>query len=132
MGLLANEARTRSAPEVLRIILAKTGYKKALEDEDTADPEIRNALLPEKVAAIEDKLKKLLPRLDPTPLYAWSGTFGTSETGLPAIGAVPGYRNCYAAMGFGGNGITFSAIAAQMFQRRLSGIADPDEDLFAL
>jgi glycine/D-amino acid oxidase-like deaminating enzyme len=100
------------------------------EDEDFVDAETRDAALPRKVATIERKLKHLMPRIDAAPLHAWTGTFGTSKTGLPVIGAVPGHRNCYAALGFGGNGITFSAVAAQMFQRRLSGVADPDEDLF--
>jgi glycine/D-amino acid oxidase-like deaminating enzyme len=39
---------------------------------------------------------------------------------------------CYAVLGFGGNGITFSALAAQMLQRMLAGLDDPDADLFKL
>ena len=49
-----------------------------------------------------------------------------------AIGQVPGAKGCYAVMGFGGNGITFSVIAAQMLQRAVLGLPDPDSDLFAL
>jgi glycine/D-amino acid oxidase-like deaminating enzyme len=37
---------------------------------------------------------------------------------------------CYAALGYGGNGITFSMIAAQMISRALLGLADPDADIF--
>ena len=39
-------------------------------------------------------------------------------------------NNCHAVMGFGGNGITFAAVAAQYLQRTLTGLRDPDEDLF--
>jgi len=35
-------------------------------------------------------------------------------------------------LGFGGNGITFSAIATQVLQRQLCGLPDPDQDLFRL
>ena len=34
-------------------------------------------------------------------------------------------------MGYGGNGITFSAVAAQLIQRAVIGLKDPDADLFA-
>jgi len=38
---------------------------------------------------------------------------------------------CYAALGYGGNGITFSMLAAQLIQRSICGACDPDTDLFA-
>lgn len=102
------------------------------EDEEFADAAARNRLLPEKIAAIERKLAKLMPKVDPTPAHAWCGSFGQSPTGLPLIGAIPRHRNCYAVLGFGGNGITFSAIAAQVLQRTLCGLKDPDADLFRI
>jgi len=36
---------------------------------------------------------------------------------------------CYAAMGYGGNGITFSMMAAQMLRGMITGEGDPDADL---
>ena len=51
---------------------------------------------------------------------------------MPAIGRIPGAERCFAVMGYGGNGITFSAIAAQLVQREILGMPDPDADLFAL
>lgn len=101
------------------------------EDEDFTDEEKRDALLPQKVAAIGRKLQRLLPEADVAADYAWAGCFGESETGLPLIGALPGQPHCYAVLGYGGNGITFSAIAAQIIQRELAGLKDPDADLFA-
>lgn len=102
------------------------------EDEEFADAETRDRMLPEKIAAIERKLAKLMPKIDPTPAYAWCGSFGESPTGLPLIGQIPRHPNCYAVLGFGGNGITFSAVAAQLLQRQLCGLTDPDADLFRL
>jgi glycine/D-amino acid oxidase-like deaminating enzyme len=100
------------------------------EDEPFSDAETRDRLLPQKIAAIQRKLSKLMPKVDTAPVYAWCGSFGQSPTGLPLIGAIPHHPNCYAVLGFGGNGITFSAIAAQILQRQLCGLKDPDADLF--
>jgi glycine/D-amino acid oxidase-like deaminating enzyme len=102
------------------------------EDEDFADPARRDALLPGKIAAIAGKLERLFPGLDATPEFAWAGCFGESATGLPAIGPVPGAPGCFAVLGFGGNGITFSAIAADIIRRAVLGLPDPDAGLFAL
>lgn len=54
MTLLAKEAESRSAAEVLRIVLAKSGYKKALEDEDTAEAEGRLENLAELEGGVAD------------------------------------------------------------------------------
>lgn len=62
----------------------------------------------------------------------WAGCFGESANGLPLIGAIPGSPHCYAVLGYGGNGISFSVIAAQMIQRAILGLPDPDSNLFAL
>lgn len=57
---------------------------------------------------------------------------GAGVSGLPAIGAIPGAARCFAVMGYGGNGITFSVIAAQIIQRAILGLPDADAELFAL
>ncbi len=101
------------------------------EDEDISDEPTRDALLPAKIHALQKKTKALLPWLDVAADCAWAGTFGESENGLPSIGPVPGMANCYAVLGYGGNGITFSVVAAQIIAARLCGDQDPDEELFA-
>jgi glycine/D-amino acid oxidase-like deaminating enzyme len=53
-------------------------------------------------------------------------------TRCPLIGRVPGRENCLAAFGYGGNGITFSALAAEMLAAELAGGRHADADLFAL
>jgi glycine/D-amino acid oxidase-like deaminating enzyme len=42
-----------------------------------------------------------------------------------------GKPSCFAVLGFGGNGITFAMIAAQLLRGYLRGPRDPDSDLFA-
>lgn len=99
--------------------------------EDVADEERRDALLFRKTEGLKRKLKRLLPRLDAEPEFRWTGAFGDSATGLPAIGRVARMKGCYAVLGYDGNGITFSMMAAQIVHRQLCGIDDPDGDLFA-
>lgn len=111
------------------------------EDEEFDEEARRDALLPAKTAAIQRKLKRLLPELDVTAAYAWTGTFGTSNTGTPTIGRVPRMPGCYAVLGYGGNGITFSMLAAQMLRSMIAGseeasgararLADSDAALFS-
>lgn len=101
------------------------------EDEDFKDEEKRDALIAMKSQAIADKLAALFPGLDTTPAFAWTGSFGSSHTGLPLIGVVPGRPNVWAVLGFGGNGITYSRIAADIIRAALRGETDPDADLFA-
>lgn len=101
------------------------------EDEDFADDAKRDALLDAKTKTLSKKLAALQPQLDATPDFAWTGSFGTTRTGLPLIGAVPGLRNCWAAMGYGGNGITYSRIAAEIIRSGILGRDDPDADLYA-
>lgn len=100
------------------------------EDEDFDNEAARDALLPAKIAALQKKTKLLLPWLDASADFAWTGTFGESDNGLPSIGPIPGMPNCYATLGYGGNGITFSVVAAQIIQALLRGERDPDADLF--
>ena len=91
------------------------------EDEPFADEASRDALIPAKTAAIARKLKRLLPGLDATPEFAWAGAFGSTATGLPVIRRLPRRPRIHAVMGYGGNGITFSRIAAEIIATELDG-----------
>lgn len=101
------------------------------EDEPFEDEAKRDALLGRKSRRISTKLARLRPELDPTPDLRWTGCFGSSDSGLPTIGEIPGMKRCFAVLGYGGNGITFSALAAQLVQRAICGENDRDADLFA-
>jgi glycine/D-amino acid oxidase-like deaminating enzyme len=100
------------------------------EDEEIADAQARDALLSKKVAAIRSKVGRLLPAIDTAPVFEWTGTFGTTTTGLPRIGEIPGMKNCWAVLGYGGNGITYSRIAAEILRTTLAGQRDADADLY--
>ena len=101
------------------------------EDEDFSDDEKRDALIPKKVAAIRRKLERLFPEVDTTPGFAWAGAFGASDTGLPLIGEVPRRPGCFAVLGFGGNGITYARVAADLIRAAIGGKQDPDTGLYA-
>jgi glycine/D-amino acid oxidase-like deaminating enzyme len=57
--------------------------------------------------------------------FRWSGTFDTTSDGLPLIGPVPGAKGIYAAYGYGGNGITFSFLAARLIGDLIAGKTSP-------
>jgi glycine/D-amino acid oxidase-like deaminating enzyme len=57
--------------------------------------------------------------------FRWSGTFDTTSDGLPLIGPVPGAKGVYAAYGYGGNGITFSFLAACLIGDLIAGKTSP-------
>jgi glycine/D-amino acid oxidase-like deaminating enzyme len=100
------------------------------EDAPFDDASARDALLPRKIASLRAKLQAVRPDVDTEPDYAWAGTFGESADGLPSIGPVPGAPNCYAVLGYGGNGITFGKIAAELILSMLKGRRDPDRKHF--
>jgi len=100
-------------------------------DEPFSDAAARDALSARKFALLERRLAAMFPALDPTPEFAWAGTFGSSTRGTPIIGRLPGKRKLYAVLGCGGNGITFSMLAAQLLRSLIDGQGDPDAALFA-
>jgi glycine/D-amino acid oxidase-like deaminating enzyme len=71
--------------------------------------------------AVREKMKRLWPKADTRVANAWCGTFGETVDGLPLIGPVPSLPHVYGAYGYGGNGITFSYLAAQMIGALIAG-----------
>jgi glycine/D-amino acid oxidase-like deaminating enzyme len=101
------------------------------EDEEFSGAHQRDALLVRKVDILRRKLSALFPGIDTTVTSAWTACFGESRTGLPSIGEIPRMRNCWAMLGYGGNGITYSRIAAEILRATLTGSEDPDADLYS-
>ena len=99
-------------------------------DQEFSDDERRDALIGRKTAMLRRKLHRLFPKLDTTVEFAWAGAFGETTTGLPIIGAVPGMPHCWVALGYGGNGTTYAAIAADVIAGAISGRPDVDADLY--
>jgi glycine/D-amino acid oxidase-like deaminating enzyme len=100
------------------------------EDEEFSEQAERDALLTPKTKTLQRKLRRLFPHLHNSVEFAWTGLFGESTTGLPTIGQVPDLPNCWVALGYGGNGITYSRIAADVIAGALTGRPDVDADLF--
>jgi glycine/D-amino acid oxidase-like deaminating enzyme len=100
------------------------------EDSKLNSPDRRDAATPAKTELLLAKMRELLPGRRLKADYAWAGAFADSPTGLPYIAGVPGHRNCMAVLGCGGNGITFSVIAASIALAWVDGKADPDATLF--
>lgn len=100
------------------------------EDEEFSDVAKRDALLAQKTVKLEKALAKLIAGCDSRADFAWCGTFGASSDGAPSVGRVPRLPGVYACLGYGGNGTTFSMMAAQMISADILGRPDPDARLF--
>jgi glycine/D-amino acid oxidase-like deaminating enzyme len=84
-----------------------------------------------KTVALLNRVRELFPRLPFVPDCAWAGTFAETKDGLPYIGRLPGRANIYAALGYGGNGITFGMIAARLLVDLIVGRPNEDAAVFA-
>jgi glycine/D-amino acid oxidase-like deaminating enzyme len=62
--------------------------------------------------------------------YAWEGLFATTPDGLPYIGPHRRYPRHLFALGYGGNGMTFGFLAAQIITRMVCGTAERTDSLF--
>jgi glycine/D-amino acid oxidase-like deaminating enzyme len=91
------------------------------DSDEVIEPDARDRLIPEKSRLLAQKLAALWPAANAEIEYRWSGTFDTTSDGLPLIGPVPGASGIYAAYGYGGNGITFSFLAAQLIGDLIAG-----------
>ena len=62
--------------------------------------------------------------------WVWAGTFGETNDGLPCIGTLRQFPRGYFALGYGGNGITFSLVAADLLLDLFQGRRNPDLKVF--
>lgn len=94
-------------------------------DEPFNDPRHRDAVIAEKTQTIAKDLADTLG-VAFEPRERWAAVFGASPDGLPAIGRAANSDHVWLASGFGGNGITFAALAAELLTAELTGKPDPD------
>jgi glycine/D-amino acid oxidase-like deaminating enzyme len=102
------------------------------EDEDADDKNTNIAVLERKAKTIAAKFEAVTGVKTAKPDYRWAAPFSVTKDGLPIIDRVKGHDRVYSVMGFGGNGITFSMIAAQIVSAAIEGKADPDASLFRM
>jgi glycine/D-amino acid oxidase-like deaminating enzyme len=100
------------------------------EDEPFRDPKRRDRLLPKKAERLAERFRELFPAIDLHVEFTWAGTFGETKDGLAYIGAHDEWPSAYFALGYGGNGITYSLIAAEIIRDALLGKVHPHADLF--
>lgn len=100
-------------------------------DEDFYNPERRDKLIKHKTDLLKKDFTKLFPAIDLIPEFSWTGTFGSTKDALPYIGTYSKTPHTYYALGFGGNGITFSVIAAEIIRDMITGKKNKDAQLFS-
>ncbi|WP_119080560.1 NAD(P)/FAD-dependent oxidoreductase [Chitinophaga alhagiae] len=100
-------------------------------DEQFYSPARRDKLLKRKTRQLEQDVRRLFPHLPFHAEFSWTGTFGSTQDGLPYIGEYPRMPHTFFALGFGGNGITFSQVAADIVCRLVQGRKHPDAALFS-
>ncbi len=100
-------------------------------DEVFNGPERRDRLIKKKTALLKKDFSTLFPDIELIPEFSWTGTFGVTKDALPYIGTYNKTPHTYYALGFGGNGITFSLIAAEIICDMISGKTNKDASLYS-
>jgi glycine/D-amino acid oxidase-like deaminating enzyme len=100
--------------------------------DDAVDvPRRRDARVPRKVEHLLRRMATLAPSLPLVPAFAWAGTFAETRDGLPFFGAHPALGpRVLAAMAYGGNGITYTVIGADLLRAWIERSAHPLKALF--
>ncbi|MBY0493923.1 MAG: FAD-binding oxidoreductase [Cyanobacteria bacterium] len=86
----------------------------------------------EATAALRDYFEALYPVLRDVGIdRSWEGLFAMTPDSLPYIGPHRRYPKHAFALGYGGNGMTFAALAARILVEQWRGVTSPDHALFA-
>ena len=94
------------------------------EDVDASLP-LQEKIREEKAKRLIDTATKMIPDLSYIEDFNWGGIFGATKDGLPYIGRSPEFPNSIFVLGYGGNGIIFSAQAMEMVPALLKGDTHP-------
>jgi glycine/D-amino acid oxidase-like deaminating enzyme len=101
------------------------------EDDRIDIPARRDARVDAKAAKLRKRVESLFPRLRPRIAFAWAGTFAETEDGLPYFGVHEQHGpRVHFAMAYGGNGMTYSLIGAELLRDTLLGKTHPCAQLF--
>jgi glycine/D-amino acid oxidase-like deaminating enzyme len=100
------------------------------EDLPHRDPGRRDRLVEPRTRRLEKRFREMFPEIALKVDYRWAGTFGETKDGLAYIGQIRQWPRCHFALGFGGNGITYSTIAADIICQALGGHRHADAHLF--
>ncbi|MDN3546767.1 NAD(P)/FAD-dependent oxidoreductase [Mucilaginibacter aquaedulcis] len=83
-------------------------------DDPFHHPHIPPSVINRKTEMLKKAFLKKMPHIPLVPDFSWAGAFASTKDGLPYIGSIAERPNTFFALGFGGNGITFSVIAAKI------------------
>jgi glycine/D-amino acid oxidase-like deaminating enzyme len=100
------------------------------EDDLFHNPNRRDRRVDKKTDHLAERFREMFPGIDLSVDCRWAGTFGETKDGLAYIGSIRQMPRCHFALGFGGNGVTFSVIAAEIIRETLCGRSHPDAHLF--
>lgn len=101
------------------------------KDDDFTSVQKRNRALAAKAKALEASFFKLFPGINFKTDFRWAGLFAATKDGLPYIGNYGTNKHIYFALGFGGNGIIFSQIAANIIHDLITGKKNEEAKLFS-
>lgn len=101
------------------------------KDEMFYSPGKRDQLIHKKSLILRETFMKKLPMIPFETDFAWAGTFAETKDGLPYIGKCKEYKHAYFALGFGGNGITFSQVAGEIISELFTKGTNPYMHLFS-
>lgn len=101
------------------------------EDSRYSRRHAQTRLLNSKTAALLKRFRRMFPAIEIEPAYSWAGVFAETRDGLPCVGAMPGDPDIWYALGYGGNGITFGVIAADLLRDQWRGRPNPDAQIFS-
>jgi glycine/D-amino acid oxidase-like deaminating enzyme len=100
-------------------------------DEMFFSPGKRDQLILAKAKQLKKDFNKLFPGKVFNTEFSWTGTFGSTKDGLPFIGTYKKLPNSYFALGFGGNGITFSQVAGEIIAALIKKKKNKDIPIFS-
>ena len=100
------------------------------EDDFVLNPQRRDRQLISKTYQLIRRFRSIFPAIRLESAFSWAGVFGSTKDGLAYIGCNPKFPGGYFALGFGGNGITFSQIASGILADLFLGRRNLDERIF--
>ena len=91
----------------------------------------RDKLISRKSKLLQKDFNKIFPSIPFKTEFSWAGVFGSTKDGLPYIGGYRNLANSFLALGFGGNGITFSQVAGEILASLIKGKKNRDANIFS-
>jgi glycine/D-amino acid oxidase-like deaminating enzyme len=100
-------------------------------DRPVPEGDLRAAAFRRGIRELQEYFSRVFPALPGIRIeHAWDGLFATTPDGLPYIGRHSRFPGRLFALGYGGNGMTFGFLAAQMLLEQVRGADSPDHALF--